>query len=168
MSGTEAKTPRPTPLGESEQSSSLVWRAVPPSTPAARDVVRRFFDVVARESTAELQALMVEDALFHRPNQPATPADLAWTRRFSMGDYSHQVNDADLSVYVFSHAAYRQLYAHRNSHLAPDADELLAVVKMPATSPSSTPLWGTEMEVVLQFQGGQWQIKALWEDYQLK
>jgi hypothetical protein len=85
-----------------------------------------------------------------------------------MGDYSRQINDADLTVHVFSHAAYRRLYAHRNSHLAPDADELLAVVKMPATSPSSAPLWGTEMEVVLRFQGGQWQIRALWEDYQLK
>lgn len=161
-------TPRPTPLDEGAQSESLVWREVPPSTRAARDVVRRFFDAVARESTSALDVLLVEDALFHRPNQPATPAGLAWVRRFSTGDYSREVIDAEVPIHMFSSDAYRQLRGHRPSHLVPDAGQLLAVVKLPARAPSATPLWGTELELILDLESGQWQIGALWEDYQVK
>lgn len=151
-----------TPLGEAP-SSSLIWRKVAPSARDARATVRRFFDVIARESNAQLQELLADDALFHRPNQPPTPALLAWGRRFSVGDYSQSVTTQP--VQLLDHDAARRLGAHRAVHLLPERGELVALVKLNSPQPAVPALWGTEVQLLLRFDDAQWKIRAVWEDY---
>lgn len=159
--------PRPTPVAPGTSTPSLVWRSVAPSTEAARAVVRRFFDAVARESTTELAGSLVEDALFHRPNQPATSALQFWTRRFSAGDYTKHVVPHDVAIRVFDHESARALTRYRTTQLWPDPDEFLAVVDLPlaGTPTGSSAPWGTQLQLILLAGEDGWKVRALWEDY---
>jgi ketosteroid isomerase-like protein len=161
----KAPLPRPTPVDSQLTSLSLVWRASPIPHQGARQTVRRFFDSVAREAGPQLESLFAEDALFHRPDQPATPAVIAWLRRLSAGDYTLTALSTAVPVHLLDHASSRRLAAYRTLHLQPQAGEVLAIVSLPATSGQTPALWGSEMQLVLTPRGGQWQIREVWEDY---
>lgn len=157
--------PRPAPIEAQLVSPSLVWRWSPAPHTGARATVRRFFASVAQESGPQLEALFAEDALFHRPNQPATPAAIAWLRRLSAGDYAAAAISTTVPIRLLDHAASRRLAAYRAVHLQPQAGEVLAVVSLPAAAAQNAALWGSEMQLVLTPQDGEWQIRELWEDY---
>lgn len=161
----EAKTPRAIPLDARVSSPSLVWLEAPAPQQGARQTVRHFFDAIAREAGPELDALFTEDALFHRPNQPATPAVIAWHRRLSAGDYTRQVIPSDVGVQLLDQTASAELADHRNVQLQLQNGEVLAVVALPPMMPPGTGLWGTELQLVLTAHEGQWRIRELWEDY---
>lgn len=111
---------------------------------------------------------MVEDALFHRPNQPATSAVQFWTRRFSANDYSKHVVPHDVAIRVFDHESARELTRYRTTHLWPDPDEFLAVVELPppgGAPPGSSAPWGTQVHLILAAEEDRWRVRALWEDY---
>lgn len=162
---TPPQTPQPIAIDQDFESPSLLWRTVPPAHAGARRTVARFFDSVARESGSELESLFAEDALFHRPTQPSTPAALAWLRRLSAGDYTKQPIPTDVPVQLLDHASSRKLVAHRAVHLRPQTGELVAVVALPVTQGQTPALWGTELELLLTPQDGVWQIRELWEDF---
>lgn len=157
--------PQPIAVGQHFESPSLVWRTVPLAHASARQTVVRFFDSVARESGPELESLFAEDALFHRPTQPSTPAALAWLRRLSAGDYTKQPIPADVQVQLLDHTSATKLASHRTVHLRPQAGELIAVVALPTAQNQTAALWGTELELVLTPRDGAWQIRELWEDF---
>lgn len=142
-----------------------MWRKAPAPEQNARITVRHFFDAIAREDGPELDALFTEDALFHRPNQPATPAVIAWHRRLSAGDYTRQVIPNDITVQLLDQSASAELADHRNVQLQLQNGEVLAVVALPSGLPAGAGLWGTELQLVLTEHDGQWRIRELWEDY---
>lgn len=166
-SGPVASLPpaRPAPVEAQLVSPSLIWRWSPAPHEGARLTVRRFFDSVARESGPQLEELFAEDALFHRPNQPATPAAIAWLRRLSAGDYASAVVSTTVPIQLLDHTSLQRLAAYRTVHLQPQAGEVLAVVSLPGTTPQNATLWGSEMELLLTPQDGEWQIREIWEDY---
>lgn len=161
----ESPTPRVIPLDARVSSPSLVWLDAPAPQQGARKTVRHFFDAIAREAGPELDALFTEDALFHRPNQPATPAVIAWHRRLSAADYTRQVIPSDIGVQLLDQTASAQLTGHRNVQLQLQNGEVLAVVALPSMLPPGSGLWGTELQLVLTEQDGSWRIRELWEDY---
>lgn len=146
-------------------SSSLVWRTSPLSQHGARQTVRKFFEIVARESGPQLESLFAEDALFHRPNQPATPAAPAWLRRLATNDYTQHTVTSDVPIQLLDHASSRHLGTYRAIHLQPQSGELLAVVALPPGQSQNPALWGNELQLVLTSHEGGWQIRELWEDY---
>lgn len=155
-------------MAQSTPTPSLLWRSTPPSTEAPRAAVRRFFAAVARESINDLLRVMVEDALFHRPNQPATSAVPFWTRRFSVNDYAKHVVPADVAIRVFDHVSARELARYHTPHLWPDPDEFLAVVELPpgtGGSSASPPPWGSQVQLIIRVDEDGWRVRALWEDY---
>lgn len=162
---TKAHIPHTTPVDARLESESLLWRVSPPALGGARQLVSRFFDAVAREAGAELESLFAEDALFHPPNQSATPAALAWARRLSAGDYTLQVIADDVPVQLIDYTSTRRLAAYRSVHLQPQPGEVLAVVALPPSRAQGPALWGTELQLVLTLRDGEWRIRELWEDY---
>ena len=169
-SGTTTKladTARPQSVVVNPQltSTTLIWRNAPSEHRDARGAVHRFFAAVAKESNAELEALFAEDALFHRPNQPASPAAIAWQRRLSSGDYGAATVGRDTPVQLLDNGAAERLAGHRSIRLQPQSGELLAIVALPAFPVQTQALWGTELQLVLQVQDGQWRIGDVWEDY---
>jgi hypothetical protein len=159
------RRPQQIPVDAQLASPSLVWRAPPPPNYGARETVRLFFDAVAHESGPQLEAMFAEDALFHRPNQPATPAALAWLRRLSAGDYSVQVVSRDVPMQLLDYGSSQRLADYRTIHLQPQSGEVLAVVALPSAQPQASPLWGSELQLVLTPRAGEWRIRELWEDY---
>jgi hypothetical protein len=157
--------PQPTPVDAHLTSASLLWRVSPLPHQGARQTVRRFFESVARESGPQLESLFAEDALFHRPNQPATPAAIAWLRRLSTGDYTLTAVSAAVPVQLLDHTSSQRLAGHRTVHLQPQSGEVLAMVTLPLTVGHNPALWGTEMQLVLTPREGEWQIREVWEDY---
>lgn len=162
---TKAPLPRATPVDPRLESPSLVWRTAPPPHQGARRAVREFFDAVAHEAGPQLETLFAEEALFHRPNQPATPAVLAWLRRLSASDYTRHVLPADVPVQLLDRSSSLRLAAHRAVHIQPQSGEYLAVVGLHSVQAQAPALWGSELQLVLTFREGQWQIRELWEDY---
>jgi hypothetical protein len=157
--------PKGTPVDVATASSTLVWRKAPVPFQGARHTVRQFFDAIAREAGPELEALFTDDALFHRPNQPATPAAIAWHRRLSAGDYTHQSVPGDIPIQLLDQAASVELAGHRDVKLQPEAGEVLAVVLLPTMPPPLAGLWGTQLQLVLAPRQDGWRIREAWEDY---
>lgn len=79
-----------------------------------------------------------------------------------MGDYSQPVTTQPVQL-LDSDAAQR-LGALRTVHLIPERAELVATIKLNPSS-SAQALWGTEVQLLLRFEDGQWKIRAVWEDY---
>lgn len=127
--------------------------------------MRHFFDLVSAEAGSDLQSLFVEDAVFHRPNQPPSPAVMSWLRRFASADYTHQVRGSELQIQLMDQRTTVALEQHRAIHLTPQAGEVLAVVALPPSPAQVPPLWGTEMQALLTWLDGAWRIRELWEDY---
>ena len=167
--------------------SAVLWPEARPSASAApgvillrapqpprlaRRAVEGFFDAVRRESVGQLSLWLAEDATV--ASGPGTsPESIAkvWAARFKQLDYAHGGAEEPFradDVGLFSVDQLAALGRARRFELAPEPDELLAVVDTRDRRRAPGPRhFGKRLEFLLAPSPDGYRIRRMFEDYRL-
>jgi hypothetical protein len=162
---------QPPALERAQRGASVAVLSTPRDPAALEHLVQAFFRAVSRESSAELSALVREDATTSSASDPQSPALLTWNRRFAALDYSGLdaaliARHSALKVYAAEDVA--RLGRPPTLRLKPSNDfERLLTIPVNSSSELSK-LFGPEIQLLVSWEGERPQIIGFYEEFRLR
>jgi hypothetical protein len=162
----------PTAAAEAEASAGVTVLRPPRARQLARRAVQAFFEAVRHESVGELSMWLSDDATISS-GPGTTPESIAkvWAARFKQLDYGFVGAKAPYradDVGLFTADELLGLAPGRRFELAPDMDEVLAVVTTRDRRRAAGPRhFGKHLEFVLGPTADGYRIRRMFEDFRL-
>jgi hypothetical protein len=162
----------PAPRERAEAETGVLVMTPLPARQLARSAVRGFFEAVRHESVNELSVWLAEDAtLSSGPGTTPEAITKVWAARFKQLDYGfggalapYRADDVGL----FTASELLELGRSRGFALAPEGDEILAVINTRDRRRVSGPRhFGKRLEFVLGPTSDGYRIRRMFEDYRL-
>jgi len=161
--------PSPAPRAEATNGFSLL--RPPRSRELGRRAVDAFFEAVRHESVTELSASLGEDATISSgPGTAPESITKVWSARFKQLDYgfsgaNHPYRADDIGLFTASELL--ELRGARRFQLAPEGEELLAVVNTRDRRHLPGPRhFGKRLEFLLRPTADGYAIQRMFEDFQ--